>query len=925
MKTSLGDNTSCIRIVGARQHNLKNISLDLPHRRLVVICGPSGSGKSTLAFDIIYAEGQRRYVESLSAYARQFLPQLDKPQVERIEGLSPAISIDQQNSSHNPRSTVGTVTEIHDFLRVFFSRLGTARCIYCRTPLVTQTREELTDRLIASDHGRMVYLLAPLARQLKGTHVELLEKCRREGFSRARIDGAILELDPLPQLKKTFKHDIDLVIDRFDPGRVSRSRVSGSIELALRWGQETFVVSDPSGNERLVSTQARCLTHDFSAPSLSPQLFSFNSPLGYCSTCYGLGTVSFLSPRLIAPNPQLSLQQRAIAPLPENWWTRLKESFGQVMKRYNFTTGTPLGELSEEAAGVLFHGDQKLGWSGVITLLEHSARYGGAFAESLSGYKETRPCPACGGGRLNPVASAVVVRDKSLVDVENLPAEAALEWFSNLRFSETEAPVGDPLVEEITHRLRFLCEVGLGYIHLNRTVYTLSGGESQRIRLAGQLGSGLVGVTYVLDEPSVGLHPQDHQRLLGTLMHLRDRGNSVIVVEHDPGTIHAADHVVELGPGSGRYGGELSFEGPVAGLMKADTLTARYLRGERFGVDRVQRPAPRSFIRLHGVTTHNLKNVDFSMPLGRLVCVTGVSGSGKSSLVVDTLYKHLALRLGLGVENPGQLAGIENAESVTRVVLIDQSPIGRTPRSNPATYTKIFDEIRGIFAGLPESQVRGWAPGRFSFNVRGGRCDKCDGDGQIRIEMHFLPDVFITCEACGGLRYNQSTLEVTFKGRNIAQVLQMTVAEAMDVFSAHPSLMRKLKVLSDVGLDYLQLGQSATTLSGGEAQRLKISRELGKRDLPGTVYILDEPTTGLHMQEVGMLIQVLHQLVERQATVLLIEHNLEVIASADHVVDLGPAGGAAGGHILAVGSPAEIMANPDSITGRWLADREAQQ
>ncbi len=925
MKSSPRDSASSIRIVGARQHNLKNISLDLPHNRLVVICGPSGSGKSTLAFDIVYAEGQRRYVESLSAYARQFLPQLDKPQVERIEGLSPAISIDQQNASHNPRSTVGTVTEIHDFLRVFFSRLGTARCIHCNTPLVTQTREEITNRLITVEGGRMVHVLAPLARQLKGTHAELLEKCRREGFSRVRIDGEVRELDPVPVLKKTHKHDLDLVIDRFDPGKVSRARVAGSVELALRWGDETFIVWEPASDDRLVSTQARCLAHDFSAPSLSPQLFSFNSPMGFCTACYGLGTVSFLSPRLIAPNPQLSLQQRAIAVLPEGWWVRLKENFGQVMKRYEFTTGTPLGELGPEATEALFHGDEQLGWSGVITLLEHSARYGGAFAESLSGYKETRPCPACGGGRLNPMAAAVVVRDRSLVDVENWPAETALAWFEGLRFTEVEAPVGDPLVEEISHRLRFLCEVGLGYIHLNRTVYTLSGGEAQRIRLAGQLGSGLVGVTYVLDEPSVGLHPQDHRRLLGTLMQLRDRGNSVIVVEHDPGTIHSADHVVELGPGSGRHGGELVFEGPVSRLMKASTLTARYLRGERFSVLRPVRPAPTNFIRLGDVTTHNLKHVDFGLPLGRLVCVTGVSGSGKSSLVVDTLYKHLALRLGLGVENPGQLGSLENAGAVTRVVLIDQSPIGRTPRSNPATYTKIFDEIRSIFAGLPESQVRGWAPGRFSFNVRGGRCDKCDGDGQIRIEMHFLPDVFITCEACGGLRYNQNTLEVKFKGRNIAQVLQLTVGEAMDVFSTHPSLLRKLKVLADVGLDYLQLGQSATTLSGGEAQRLKISRELGKRDLPGTIYILDEPTTGLHMQEVGMLINVLHQLVERQATVVLIEHNLEVIASADHVIDLGPGGGAAGGRILAAGTPAEITANPDSITGRWLADRDRHE
>ncbi len=912
----------CIRIMGARQHNLKNISLCLPHDRLVVICGPSGSGKSTLAFDIVYAEGQRRYVESLSAYARQFLPQLDKPQVERIEGLSPAISIDQQNASHNPRSTVGTVTEIHDFLRVFFARLGTSRCPYCQVPLTEQTASDLTDALIRRHSGRMIHLLAPMVRQLKGTHADLLQKCAQEGFTRVRLDQKVVPLDPLPVCKKTYKHDIDLVVDRFDPGKVPRSRVSGSVELALSRGNQMVLIRDADHGEHLLSTAARCMEHDFSAPSLSPQLFSFNSPQGFCSTCFGLGTVTFLSEKKIAPNTSLSIRDNAIAPLAAGWWTKTRISVIQVLEKFGASLDTPLAQLDEAAREALFHGDSSLRWPGVITLMEQGARYGGSFADQLAGYRETSPCSSCGGGRLNPVAANVVVGDLTLVELEALPAHRALLRLEGLTFPETQEPVALPLLEEITHRLRFLCEVGLGYLNLNRTVYTLSGGEAQRIRLAGQLGSGLVGVTYVLDEPSVGLHPQDHRRLLRTLMQLRDRGNSVIVVEHDPGTIHAADHIVELGPGSGRHGGELVFEGSLDQLLVADTVTARSLRGERMGLDIPRRGSSDQVLQLKKVATNNLKYVDFSLPLGRFVCVTGVSGSGKSSLVVDTLYRHLSLRLGLMVENPGPIEEMTNAETVTRVVLIDQSPIGRTPRSNPATYTKVFDEIRSLFAQLPESRVRGYAPGRFSFNVRGGRCDKCDGDGQIRIEMHFLPDVFITCEACGGLRYNQDTLEVTYRGLNIAQILQLTVKEAMDLFSAHPVLRRRLQVLCDVGLDYLQLGQSATTLSGGEAQRLKISRELGKRDLPGTVYILDEPTTGLHMQEVGMLIRVLHSLVDRKASVVLIEHNLEVIAAADFVVDLGPGGGEDGGRILASGTPEELRANPDSVTGTWLKNGE---
>lgn len=909
-----------IRIIGARQHNLQNITLTLPHRKMTVICGPSGSGKSTLAFDIVYAEGQRRYVESLSAYARQFLPQMDKPQVDAVDGLSPAISIDQQNTSHNPRSTVGTVTEIHDFLRIFFARLGTSRCIYCHAPLVERTRDEVTDWLIHQMSGHMIILLAPLVRQQKGTHADLLEKCRKEGFTRIRIDQVIQELDPLPQLRKTFKHDLDLVIDRLDPARVSRERVASSVDLALRWGQDTFIVLDDV-HEELVSTQARCLEHNFSAPALTPQLFSFNSPQGFCPACYGLGTVSFLSERLLAPNPQLSLSNRAIAALPENWWKRLRIDFGAFMRNYGFDENTPIAAYTPQARHALFHGDEQTGFAGVITLLEHTARYGGAFSENLAGFRETRPCPECNGARLNPVARAVTVRDKSIVDIENMPAYDALNWFSSLQFSNADAPVGKPLVAEITHRLRFLCEVGLSYIHLNRTVYTLSGGEAQRIRLAGQLGSGLVGVTYVLDEPSVGLHPEDHHRLLKSLLQLRNRGNTVLVVEHDPGTMLMADHVVELGPGSGKNGGQLVFEGPVSELLKAPTLTGRYLRGERPEGLSQNRPPAQNYLTLRDVTTHNLKHLDVRFPLGRLVCVTGVSGSGKSSLVVDTLYKHLALHLGLAVENPGFVGGIENVQAIQRVVLIDQSPIGRTPRSNPATYTKVFDEIRSIFASLPESRMRGWTPGRFSFNVAGGRCEKCQGDGQIRIEMHFLPDVFITCEACGGLRYNASTLEVKYRGLSISDVLHLTVQEALDVFSSYPAVVRRLKVLSDVGLDYIQLGQPATTLSGGEAQRLKISRELGKRDLPGTLYVLDEPTTGLHMHEVGMLVRVLHRLVDHGATVVLIEHNLDVVAAADYVIDLGPGGGDEGGRIVAMGLPDEVMAHPDSATGRWLSRR----
>ena len=813
-----------ILIKGAKEHNLKNIDIEIPRNKLVVICGPSGSGKSTLAFNIIYAEGQRRYIEALSSYVRQFLPNLNKPNVEKIEGLTPSISIEQHTISHNPRSTVGTVTEIYDFLRIFFANLGKSFCPDCDLPVKAQTVDEIVDNFLSLPKGTKIILFAPVVEGRKGTFSDLLNKLRSQGFVRVRIDGEIYRLEEDIELEKNKRHNIDVVVDRLIIKEEIRKRLADSLELALSLSSGTAIVKRLDTEEELLfSVLSVCPRCKKSLPKPTPQLFSFNSPQGACPDCFGLGV------------------------------------------------------------------------------------------------KNAKPCPTCKGSRLKREALFVKINGVNIWEFCSWSVSKALSWLKSLNFKGAEEKIATPILKELKSRLKFMIDVGLEYLTLNRNVSTLSGGEAQRIRLAAQLGSGLVGITYVLDEPSIGLHPKDNKRLIESLKSLRDRGNTVIVVEHDENTIREADYVLELGPGSGREGGYVVYQGSLSGLLKEkDSLTAKYLRKELTISEPKQRKKPVGYLKLFGVRTHNLKNINVKIPLGVFVCITGVSGSGKSSLVVDTLYKHLLILKGSRVENPGELDRIEGAEQIDKVLLIDQSPIGRTPRSNPATYTKVFDEIREIFASTPEARKRGYKPGRFSFNVPGGRCEACQGDGQIKVEMHFLPDVYVTCEVCGGKRYNRETLDILYKGKNIAQVLEMSVSEAREFFKHYPSVNRKLKILEDVGLGYLSLGQPAPTLSGGEAQRLKISRELGKRSLPKTLYILDEPTTGLHMHEVGMLIKVLRKLVDKGATVVVIEHNLDVIKSADYIIDLGPGGGDYGGEIVACGTPEEIAQNPSSITGSFL-------
>ena len=912
--------TRVIRIEGARQHNLKNLTLDIPRDQLVVVCGPSGSGKSTLAFDIVYAEGQRRYVESLSAYARQFLPQMDKPQVDKIEGLSPAISLEQQSATRNPRSTVGTVTEIYDFLRVFYARLGKPHCPQCGQPIAAQTTDQIVDDILALPEGTKFLVLAPLVEHQKGTQAEKLKKLKSQGFARVRVNGEVLALEPLPELDKNKRHTLELVVDRLVAKPDMRTRLADSVELSLAQGSERIIIHDVDRKvDRTFSTTSVCNACKVSVPPPTPQLFSFNSPQGACPTCAGLGSVEYYEPDLLAPNKGQSLAQGAILPWKnERVFARFRDQLSGLGKRHGFSLTTPLKEFSHEAWQALFHGDAELGWKGVLDMMEMGQAMGSIWRDELSRFRQSRPCPVCKGARLRPESLAVRVDDLNIFEFCSLPIERSLKWLSERSFDGSRAVIAAPLTKELNHRLSFLVNVGLDYLSLGRNMGTLSGGEAQRIRLAGQLGSGLVGVTYVLDEPSIGLHPRDNERLLGTLRMLQKRGNTVLVVEHDEATIESADHVIELGPGSGVLGGEIVYQGDVKHLLESDTLTGKYLRGD-LSIERPEkRREPIGFLSLRGARTNNLKGLDVDIPLGCLTCVTGPSGSGKSSLVVDTLYKHLALSQGIKVDLPGVVDGFSGAERIEKIISIDQTPIGRTPRSNPATYTKIFDEIRNIYASSADAKKRGYKPGRFSFNVRGGRCEACQGDGVITVEMHFLPDIHVTCEVCGGKRYNRETLEVRYKGLNIAEVLDLPVSDARKLFENYPPLARRLEILEQVGLEYVRLGQPATTLSGGEAQRIKISRELGKRSLPGTLYILDEPTTGLHMHEVGKLIQVLHQLVERGATVVVIEHNTEVILSSDYVFDLGPGGGEYGGRIVSQGTPEQIMADPESVTGRFL-------
>ncbi|HHB12126.1 MAG TPA: excinuclease ABC subunit UvrA, partial [Chromatiales bacterium] len=921
---------SHIRIRGARTHNLQNIDLDLPRDRLIVITGLSGSGKSSLAFDTLFAEGQRRYVESLSAYARQFLARLDKPDVDTIEGLSPTIAIDQKSTSHNPRSTVGTVTEIYDYLRLLFARAGTPRCPEHGVDLVAQTVSQMVDQVLALPEGTRVMILAPVVRDRKGEHHELLDRLRAQGFVRAVVDGEVVELDRPPALDKNRRHTIEVVVDRLRVRPEAGLRLAESFETALRLGEDVAMVQDMDDPTRRLTFSARhaCPECGFSVPPLEPRHFSFNNPAGACPECDGLGVHQFFDPARIVANPALSIAGGAV-----RGWDRRNPYYFQLMQslaaHYGFDVEAPFESLPEAVRQAILYGsggerilfrhttesgrsiERRRPFEGIVNIMKRRYREteSQAVRDELARYLSTEPCPACAGTRLNTVARNVFVAGRTLPELGRLPVGEAERFFRALELPGHRGEVAARLVHEIAQRLGFLVRVGLEYLTLERSAETLSGGEAQRIRLASQIGTGLVGVTYILDEPSIGLHPRDNRRLLDTLLHLRDLGNTVIVVEHDEEAIRAADHVVDMGPGAGVHGGRVVAQGtPDEIAAHPDSLTGQYLSGRRrIPVPETRRrPDPERRLILRGARAHNLKGVDLEIPLGLFVCVTGVSGSGKSSLITDTLYPLLARELNRASLRPGPFDGVEGLEHLDKVIDIDQSPIGRTPRSNPATYTGLFTPIRELFAGTPEARSRGYGPGRFSFNVRGGRCGACQGDGLIRVEMHFLPDLYVTCEVCGGRRYNRETLDIRYKGRNIHEVLQMTVEEALDFFHAVPAVRRKLETLMDVGLGYITLGQSATTLSGGEAQRLKLARELARRDTGRTLYILDEPTTGLHFHDVEQLLRVLHRLRDRGNTIVVIEHHLDVIKTADWIIDLGPEGGDRGGEIVVQGPPEAV-------------------
>jgi len=942
-----------IRIRGARTHNLKNIDLDLPRDKLIVITGLSGSGKSSLAFDTIYAEGQRRYVESLSAYARQFLSVMEKPDVDHIEGLSPAIAIEQKATSHNPRSTVGTITEIYDYLRLLFARVGTPRCPDHGIALEAQTISQMVDTTLALDPEKRYMLLAPIVRERKGEHVQIFEQLRAQGFVRARVDGHVHDIDAVPPLALRQKHTIEVVIDRFRPKADIKQRLAESFETALRLGEGIVQLVDidaAEGNtkaaeqktaEIVFSSRFSCPICDYSLPELEPRLFSFNSPVGACPGCDGLGVTQFFDPARVVVNPQLSLAAGAV-----RGWDRRNQYYFQLIlalaKHYVFDVDTPWRELPEATRQqVLFgSGDVQIsfryttGTSGAVTRKHRfegivpnlERRYketeSAAVREELAKYISSRACPDCGGQRLNRSARNVFVGDRNLPVLTALPIDQALTFFKSLTLAGWRGEIAVKIVKEIRERLHFLVDVGLDYLTLDRQADSLSGGEAQRIRLASQIGAGLVGVMYVLDEPSIGLHQRDNERLLGTLNRLRDLGNTVIVVEHDEDAIRLADYVVDIGPGAGVHGGEIVAQGNIDAILKSRrSLTGQYLSG-KMGIEipkKRRKPDPERMLKISGASGNNLKNVDLEIPAGLFVCVTGVSGSGKSTLINDTLYRHTAAELNGANEKPAPFREVEGMELFDKVVDIDQSPIGRTPRSNPATYTGLFTPLRELFAQVPESRSRGYGPGRFSFNVKGGRCEACEGDGLIKVEMHFLPDVYVPCDVCHGKRYNRETLEITYKGHTIADVLGMTVEDAYKLFEPVPVLARKLETLMHVGLTYIKLGQSATTLSGGEAQRVKLSRELSKRDTGRTLYILDEPTTGLHFHDIDQLLKVLHRLSEDGNTVVVIEHNLDVIKTADWIIDLGPDGGERGGTILATGTPEQIAKAPGSHTGHFLA------
>ena len=932
-----------ITVKGAREHNLKNLDLTLPREKLVVITGLSGSGKSSLAFDTIYAEGQRRYVESLSAYARQFLQLMEKPDVDSIDGLSPAISIEQKTSSKNPRSTVGTVTEIYDYLRLLYARVGKVSCYGCGRQITSQTVQHIVDQVQAIPLGKKIMILSPIARNKKGEFKKEILDMKRNGFVRVRINGEVRSLEEEIVLNKKFKHTLETVVDRLVIKESMGKRLADSVETALRHGEGSLVVVilEDKEEELLFSEKFACSYCNISYPELEPRLFSFNNPQGACSQCDGLGIKMVIDPELVIPNPKLSVRDGALKPWEKRSSIYFHQMLDTISTHFKFKLSTPFEKLTKKVSNILLFGSgdepikyyfEKDGrkqfytdtFDGVIPELERRYREtdSASAREEIARYMRPLSCQTCDGDRLRKEAVSVKIADLNIVELTSFSIGKAHEFFEQLKLSRQEHNIARRIVKEIKERLGFLNNVGLNYLSLDRSSGTLSGGESQRIRLATQIGSSLMGVLYVLDEPSIGLHQRDNDRLLSTLLRLRDLGNTVIVVEHDEATIRAADYVVDLGPGAGVHGGKAIFSGTPKALLKSkDSLTGQYLTGVRkISVPKMRRKGNGKSLEILGAKENNLKEVSVKIPLGCFVCVTGVSGSGKSTLTIDILYKALARHFWRSHDKPGEFKKIEGIHWLDKVIDIDQSPIGRTPRSNPATYTGVFTLVRELFSQVPESRARGYKPGRFSFNVKGGRCEACQGDGVIKVEMHFLPDVFVTCEVCKGKRFNRETLEILYKGKNIADVLNMTAEEGKEFFTNIPSIKIKLQTITDVGLDYIRLGQQATTLSGGEAQRVKLSKELSKRSTGRTLYILDEPTTGLHFADIEHLLKVLDRLVDSGNTVVIIEHNMDVIKTADHIIDLGPEGGDGGGQVLAEGTPEKIAKVKASYTGKYLKE-----
>jgi excinuclease ABC subunit A len=929
-----------ISVRGAREHNLKDVSLEIPRGQLVVITGLSGSGKSSLAFDTIYAEGQRRYVESLSAYARQFLGLMEKPDVDQIDGLSPAISIDQKSTSRNPRSTVATVTEVYDYLRLLYARIGIPHCPICGKPVARQTTAAVLDQVVATEPAARLIILAPVVIDKKGAFEHIPEQYQRAGFARARIDGVIYALDEFPTLDKNYKHKIEIVVDRLVNNEENRARLAQSVEQAFDIAEGLLIVHNADAKtDKNYSLKYACIDHpDVSIPELEPRTFSFNSPHGACPVCTGLGNRLEVDPELVIPNGRLTIAEGAIRPFnrinTDAWYMKKLQA---VSERYNFSLHVPTSQLSQKQMEIILYGTGQetyrvslsLGrsfnttYEGVVPNLErrHKETDSDFIRRDIERFMQERPCHACGGKRLKPEVLAITVAERSITDICELSIDDAVDFFNGIKLNQTETKIAVQILKEINARLQFLKDVGLNYLNLARSAVSLSGGEAQRIRLATQIGSGLQGVLYVLDEPSIGLHQRDNRRLLSTLERLRDLGNSVLVVEHDEETIRTADYLVDIGPGAGIHGGEVVATGTPGDVSKVKkSITAQFLRHDKvIATPKKRRAGNGKELVIKGARENNLKSLNVNIPLGQLVVVSGVSGSGKSSLINDILAKELSARLMRAQTVPGRHDDILGIKELDKAIVIDQSPIGRTPRSNPATYTGVFTPIRDLFAQMPEAKLRGYSPGRFSFNVKGGRCENCAGDGVIKIEMHFLPDVYVPCEVCHGKRYNREALEIHYKGKTISDVLDMTCEQALEFFENIPGIARKLQTLVDVGLGYITLGQPATTLSGGEAQRIKLASELSRRPTGRTLYILDEPTTGLHMADVDKLLQVLHALVDSGNSMIVIEHNLDVVKNADHIIDMGPEGGEAGGYIVAEGTPEKVAKNKQSYTGRFLA------